>query len=898
MDSRDVIRQARRLPSGARFHRCALQVNPQHYSLSYRGQGSQLAPLQYAEAMVREASQQGISMLGITDHNSSNDVDLFRSVAAGTGITIMPGFELTSLDGVHVLCIYSEDTLQEQLGRFLGEFGILDPGPSSEPCNAPFSDVLATVQRRGGIAIAAHITTSKGLLDVLSGRTRINAWRSEHLLAAQIPGSIAALPKNLRDIVENRNADYVRSHAAGKRQAVAVINSRDIKEPADLTHPSGACFIKMSERTVEGLRQAFLDPDSRIRLNTDPVPPEHSELIALAWEGGGFLDGAAIHFNQNLNVLIGGRGAGKSTVIESLRHVLDLDPIGDNARQALQGIVRQVLRSGTKMTLLVRSHRPTERIYRIERTIPNPPAVWDQDGNLLNLVPKDILPRIEVYGQHEISELSNSCDNLTLLLQRFVPTDTSRSQRKSEVHGALRRTRRAILDVRSELHDIEERLDILPSLQERLQRFQEAGFESRLRDQSYLVREERVLHAIPQRLEAFHSCLEMLRQELPIDRAFLSEKALEGLPGKDAISDANQVLEELSRELTEIIERIDQALRRAEKGIEVVRSGWNERKRQVDLEYQQILRELQESAVDGEEFLRLRRDIESLLPLRDRSAFLRRSYEDQVERRRSFLDEWEDIKAREFRHLDRAAQSVTKKLKNRVRVNVVYAGNRQPFIELLQKKIGGRLSEAIRRLKYMPAFSLSEFVGRCRAGAVAIQNAYGITPVQATRLASASEDVLMRIEELDLPPTTTIQLNTAPLGEPPTWQMLSDLSKGQKATAVLLLLLLESDSPLIIDQPEDDLDNRFITEAVVPRMREEKQLRQFVFSTHNANIPVLGDAELIVGLSASGEAEEGKAFIKSEHMGSIDAEPVRRLVEEILEGGRNAFETRRLKYGF
>ena len=81
-------------------------------------------------------------------------------------------------------------------------------------------------------------------------------------------------------------------------------------------------------------------------------------------------------------------------------------------------------------------------------------------------------------------------------------------------------------------------------------------------------------------------------------------------------------------------------------------------------------------------------------------------------------------------------------------------------------------------------------------------------------------------------------------------------------------------------------------------MRDEKRHRQFVFATHNANIAVLGDAELIVGLSASGEADSGNATIPIEHIGSIDAEAVRDLVEDILEGGRLAFETRRLKYGF
>ena len=233
-----------------------------------------------------------------------------------------------------------------------------------------------------------------------------------------------------------------------------------------------------------------------------------------------------------------------------------------------------------------------------------------------------------------------------------------------------------------------------------------------------------------------------------------------------------------------------------------------------------------------------------------------------------------------------------------MKVEVTAAGDREPLFNLLREKVGGRLSEAIENLRGVRDLSLTQFVEGCRSGAEALNKTFGITPAQGERLAKAEPDVLMRVEELDLPPTTAIRLNTAPAGEPPAWQALEDLSTGQKATAVLLLLLLESEAPLIVDQPEDDLDNRFITEGVVPRMREEKQRRQFLFSTHNANIPVLGDAELIVGLSATGEAEHGRARIAPEHMGSIDAKPVRELVEEILEGGKEAFERRRRKYGF
>jgi hypothetical protein len=229
---------------------------------------------------------------------------------------------------------------------------------------------------------------------------------------------------------------------------------------------------------------------------------------------------------------------------------------------------------------------------------------------------------------------------------------------------------------------------------------------------------------------------------------------------------------------------------------------------------------------------------------------------------------------------------------------VAYAGNRDPLAKLLREQVGGRLQEAIDTFTKLDNLSLKELAEACAVGKEALTTRFKLSPKQAEALAGASIDVLMQIEELDLPATTAIELNVAAEGQAPRYQTLEQLSKGQKATAVLMLLLLESDAPLVVDQPEDDLDNRFITEGVVPRMREEKRRRQFVFSTHNANIPVLGDAELIVGLSAVGEAGQGRAEVPAEHVGSIDSEPVCELVEELLEGGRAAFETRRLKYGF
>lgn len=900
MTSKDPIATARALPRGAEFLRCALQVNPHHYAQAFRGKPGSGDAAAHAKAIVDKATAIGLSVLAITDHNDVSGVPAFRSAAGDRGIHVFPGFELSSSEGLHVLCIYPRDTDDGLLQRLLGEFGIRNTAPSSDLANQSFVEIVEKVREQGGVAIAAHVTNDNGLFKVLTGKARIQAWQSAHLLAIQIPGPLEDLPQDVRQIVENKNADYRRTYAAGDGLAVAVINAGDIVKPEDLDDPSASCWIKMSEVSIEGLRQAFLDPGSRIRLNPKKgklEPEEHAELVALAWEGG-FLDGAAIHFNPNLNVLVGGRGTGKSTVVESIRSVLALDAVGDEARKAHEGIVRHVLKSGTKISLLVRAHRPAVREYRIERTIPNPPLVRDDQGEVSNLSPQDVLPRVEVFGQHEITELTKSREKLTRLLDRFVERDESLPRRKSDLRRDLEKSRRSLLDAQAEIRQIEERLGALPGLEETLERFREAGLEERLKEQSLLVREERVLSSIPERLAPFRECLESLKREIPIDRVFLSAKALEDLPGKEILARANEVFAQLDRDLERIAKELEQALERADQGVVAVRAEWATRKKDVQAAYEKILRELQKSRVDGEEFIRLRRQIEELRPLRERHSLVRRVEKEHADRRRALLAEWEDFKAAEFRRLDRAANKVNQKLRDKVQVEVSAGGDREPLFRILRDEVGGRLSEAIDSLRGIRDLSLTQLVEGCRAGNDALNKAFGITPAQADRLAKAEPEVLMRIEELDLPPTTSIRLNTAPAGNPPAWQALEELSTGQKATAVLLLLLLESDAPLIVDQPEDDLDNRFITEGVVPRMRDEKQRRQFIFSTHNANIPVLGDAELIVGLSASGEAEHGQARIAPEHMGSIDSKPVRELVEEILEGGKEAFERRRRKYGF
>lgn len=883
------LNAALNLPNGARFYRCAFQVNPFSYLKRHNKQTMFSTEQHYNAAIIAACQEAEIEVIGVTDHYRVQESTSLVQAAREAGLFAFSGFEAVTKDGVHFLCLFDPDK-DNMLERFIGECGIHDSNAASPTGILDSGEFLGRTKKWGGICIAAHVAGEGGLLKKLSGQTRMNVWKSPELLACALAGPLDDAPQGIRPILENKDAEHKRS------RPVAIVNASDVDSPDDLKGDSSSCFVKMSIVSVEALRQAFLDPVSRIRLNSHPRPEPHAEFLGMTWEGG-FLGDTSVHFNGNLNVLVGGRGTGKSTMIESMRYTLGLEPLGEEARKAHEGIIRHVLRSGTKISILIRSHKPSERCYTIERSIPNPPIVKDERGEVLTISPKDVMPDVEVFGQHEISELTKSREKLTLLLDRFVDRDPTLLGRKAKLRLELERSRSRLVEVRRDMKAIDERLAALPGLEETQKRFQEAGLEERLKEKSLLVREEYVFANVGERLEPIRILHRDLMEALQIDTVFVSPKTLEGLPNAEILGEIETILNTLSTKLKTVVETLGNLLAETDSSLVSTKGRWSEKRKVIEETYEKLLRELQKSKIDGVEFIHLRRQIEGLRPMKEKKEALKRDLSTHETHRRKLLSEWEDIKASEYREFQKASKKVSRKLQDRVKVEVTMAGNRDPLEQLL-RAVGGNLSAALDRLRVMEEISLPELAQKCREGKEALMERYGLPTGSAERIAQAELDLFMRIEELDLPATTKIELNTAAEGATPTWQTLEALSTGQKATAVLLLLLLESEAPLLVDQPEDDLDNRFITEGVVPIMRQEKRKRQFVFSTHNANIPVLGDAELILGLAASGEGKEGHAKIVPEHMGSIDSTPVRELVEEILEGGKDAFEMRRSKYGF
>ena len=266
------VAEAVRKPTGARFFKCALQVNPFAYIERHAKKTNYASEDEYNSAIVAACLKEGIEVVGITDHfriaNSRSLADALTTV----GIHVFLGFEASSNEGVHLLCLFPGSTSAHELERTIGACGVTDLGAESPQSDKTCEQLLQFIPKVGGIIIAPHACSSGGgLLMTLKGQARARVWSCPDLLAIALPGSRDDAPDTCRDIIANKDVPHART------RPLAVVNANDVSAPDALSDPSTTTWIKMVSPSIEGLRQAFLDWESRIRLNSDPKPGPHTE---------------------------------------------------------------------------------------------------------------------------------------------------------------------------------------------------------------------------------------------------------------------------------------------------------------------------------------------------------------------------------------------------------------------------------------------------------------------------------------------------------------------------------------------------------------------------------------------------------------------------------------------
>jgi len=845
-----------------------------------------------ARTYIAKAKERGIQLVGITEHNDVSWIDELRYAARGMDVFLLPGFEVESKEGIHVLCLFDPDTPVTELEEALVRLGLTKQRRDGQRLqlrtNQDFAGVLSLIQGAcGGACLAAHIESDKGLLCALREGARVDCWRTEGLMAAQISKPPDQITSGNGRIIRGEEPIYARE------RALAYVLTSDARSFEDIG--SESTWIKMDHVGVEGLRQAFLDPESRISFE-DPLGMRRgSHLLGVSWEGG-FLDGVRFSLNPELNCLIGGKGTGKSTVIESIRYAFDLDFRTDEVRDAATQLRENALKSGSKVSVAVETGPPNPTRYVIERTAPHASVVRDELGTPRpELSPQRLLsPR--VYGQKEIFGIAQEDQARLDLLDNFA-TDGLRDavERERELMQQCQENGRVTLDTLRRIDDADAKLGELPNLEEWRKRFREAGFEELLRERRQLDREARLLDAAVDALRRRRRVVADLRTDAGDLASTLAVPDDDELPNRDLLGRAREVLTTADKGWTSTLGELEQGLAKAGKGLDAVRSEWSERRGSRTIEFDRALRELQERMpdVDPERYLDVERRIEQLTPLRAARKQLRARLKEARDARSKLLIDLIDARGEKHRVRQRAAQSLNDASGGAVSVELEFQGDRQRFLAELRALKTGARNEGLERMVMDLNFSPTEFGRLLRARQ--LTGHWSLPDGQAALLErSLDEETLLRLELAELPDRVTLALDVGPAGTR-DYRSLDKLSPGQKSTAILLLIMQASHDPLLIDQPEDDLDNRFIYDDIVQRLRAAKPTRQFVIATHNANIPILGDAEQIVVLDAE---ERGGPPVRGvlRTRGSIDTSDVRDAAEHILEGGREAFALRQAKY--
>ncbi|RLF88200.1 phosphoesterase, partial [Thermococci archaeon] len=682
----EIIKQVLKVSFGARFYRCAFQVNPYDYVKRHRKNFSFNLEEKYNYAIVKALKEKGIEVIAVTDHYRIHTSLSLIEKARDAGIFVFPGFEAVTKEGIHVLCLFEQDTPLQTIERFIGACGVHDEGEDSPLGNITFEELLFKVQKEWkGICIAAHILEKGGLLTALKGTARVKCWKNPELLAVALATypEDQNIPQEYREILLNRKAEYKRERPP------AFINAQDICSPEDVKKNNTWCWIKMSEVSIEALRQAFLDPGSRVRLANEEIPSEHAYLVAIAWEGG-FLDSQVIHFNSDLNVLVGGRGTGKSTIIESIRYALGLKPLTEDVQKIHKGIIQNVLKPGTRIWLVIRTFSPEVKDYLIERSIPNPPIVRNEEGEVLDVLPEELISGIEIFGQQELADLSRYPQRVRALLERFFPEEMKSLQRRiKELKRRLEASRREIISLIQEKESLEEELSRLPLIEEKIQQLKGSEVEKALYEHRMILREKSILKEIKENLKEIMLIFEPVKQKLDFEVKTLLPKEPHPEEGLKYLQKAVSLCERLKNRLCYFLYEMEAEGEHTLEVMEELIKNWHTEREILTIEKLRKIEKKLSLKLDSKEITRWYREYETLKPKQTRLELLKKRLETLYEERKKMLLEWEEIIFEECQLYKKVIKKINRKLENRVRVKVVCGGDREELINFLKQNTKG-----------------------------------------------------------------------------------------------------------------------------------------------------------------------------------------------------------------
>jgi chromosome segregation protein len=827
---------------------------------------------EYVAALKREK----IRVTAITNHNKfdRDDFKALAKCAKKEEICLLPGLELSVKDGsngIHILVIFSNEWIsnKENVNYIQSFLNVTFAGQANFEhengrSNHDLTETIRELDKFGKdyFLICAHVEASNGLWGGLSGGRLTEVGKSE-LFRQRCAAFQKITTHDKRAQVKQWLGEWYPAEVEG-------CDCKSIKDMGKGKHT----YIKIGAFTFEAVKFALLD--SAHRVATEPPKQENSFIKKVEFQGDK-LDGKIVDFSPELNTFIGIRGSGKSTIIEALRYTLDI-PFGKNAadREYKEQSAKYALGSGGKITLSAIDRHGQE--YEVRRIIGEQPDVY-VNGKLqpgIN-IRETVLHKPIYFGQKDLSNTGAGFE--TDLVEKLV------GDKLADVRQGIAVQRQVVVEITNRLQKLS---DVGGKQKEyegkkqdaefRLKVFKQHGVEEKLQKQVDFEQDGRTVKDLSEFVTGYIQELEDVTARYSDE--FASRHKYTSKQNQAFFIEVFAIFDLVAKGFVEFKNTVSQAkaasteLQAKVKQFEVLKSTLKEEFAEIARKLSDELKSSGAAAIKPDEFLRLRKAVENATQIL-KALSKEREQQTALQTQLSFAltllnEQWHQ----EFRLIKQELDKINAQ-ETALQIEIDYKGDKAAFVRYLKDIFrGSKLRET----------TLADLANSFADGAAMyreLDKAKASVGASAGTFEEYLHENLSALLTWQVPNSYAIKYHG---------KHLKNHSLGQRASALILFVLSQRENDvIIIDQPEDDLDNQTIYEDVIKLVRKLKPRTQFIFATHNPNIPVLGDAEQIIACTYTEDSIQPTA-------GSIDSPTLQEAVVSIMEGGSEAFQRRKEIY--
>ncbi|MCH3918083.1 MAG: histidinol-phosphatase [Spirochaetia bacterium] len=831
---------------------------------------------------IAKLKEQQIYVGVITNHNKFNSTEfsVLSSEAEKEGIFLLPGVELSvheGAGGLHVLVVFDEPWLQGNcIGTALSTiFSGKIPDDYEDQNGYADKSLKETTKildefHHDYFYIFAHVNQKSGLFEELD-IGRIKDLFNNPNIAKRILGF-------QKVEVQQKKDNLIQE--IGKQNYPAEVEGSDPSAIEEIGSKKGDTWIKIGSYNFEAIRMALLDHIHRTKAE-QPEHVRHSYIRSISFEGG-LLDGKTIDFSSQLNTLIGIRGSGKSAILESICYVLNFPDRNTRIDHEYKDrLVDYVLGSGGRIKLVTIDENGQE--FEIFRTLNREPEVFvsgtEEPGIAIR---KTAIHCPLFFGQKELSSRGEHFDQELLgklLGDKLVPIRREIIEKKGKIVD--------IITILSKLNGLSDHIktleDTIRDCKFNLRKFKEFGIEDKFRGQTEFASDKRTIESM------IKMCMDLREALLQVHGTMSETYNATSVTLSDQNSDIAEVLkpsyEVVSTSLKQIMELADR-LEASRQNMEKVYGSFKEKEHEFSEQFAKIRRsiekEIRSKGIDSvqlEDYPMLHEKIaksENRLNLLEKQQQQEELLKTKLRRELHALAE---LWRKEFSIIE-TELGIINSTQGAIQISAEFEGDKDSYLQYLQLSFKGSglmknaLSKLVENSKDFIAV-YDDFDGACNS----------FPDASREKFRSSVQKQLGDLLTYQVPNSYSITYHG---------KELKQHSLGQRASALILFVLgQKGNDVIIIDQPEDDLDNQTIYEEVIKQIIALKPDMQFIFATHNANIPVLGDAEMVH--TCSYVDTDGKTSIAVDS-GSIDNQNTQKSIISIMEGGEVAFERRKEIY--